>query len=158
MAHSIIVSLLKHNIEQPICLLELNYRRADRHLPLIKTLSLSEKEEIISQSEGSEVFELLFITSSENYIDMDSHVFEQQLQQLVQLMEERENFDLGTNLLRKTASLLTLNKLGQKITVSDDFVAYAIDWEMEGQEFEEILKECGQSSKIIQEWKAKEWI
>lgn len=157
-AESIIESLLKHDIEQPICLLELNYRRLDRYLPLIKALSLFEKEEIISHCEGPEVLELLFITGYNNYIDIDSNVFEQQLQQLIQLMEEREDFDLGTDMLRKTASILTLNKLDQKIAVSDDFVAYAIDWEMEGQEFEEILKECGQSPEIIEEWKAKEWI
>lgn len=73
-------------------------------------------------------------------------------------MDKEENFDLGTSMLRKTASLLTFHKLNQKIAVTNDFVAYAIDWELEGQEFEEILKDCGQSPKIIEAWKAKEWI
>ena len=34
----------------------------------------------------------------------------------------------------RTAFLLTFNKLDQKIAVTNDFVAYAIDWEMEWQE------------------------
>ena len=55
----------------------------------------------------------------------------------------------------KLLCYLPKNKLNGKVPVSDDFVAYAIDWEMDDEPFEEILLECGQTPEIIEEWKAQ---
>jgi len=158
MEKSIIDFLLTQDIEQPISLLALNYRRGDRYLPHLKVRSLLEKEEITSHYKEADVFELLFISGFENLLYLEPDQFEYQLQQLTQLMEQNENYNLGTAMLRKAASILTLNRLDKKLAVSDDFVAYAIDWEMEGQEFEKILEECGQKPETIALWKTNKWI
>lgn len=160
LAGSIIETLLKGNIEEPLVLLELSYRRVDRYLPNLKPRFLSEKDEIIRMGEdeaieGLDLFELLFISGYENLLNIDDTAVELPLQQLTQLMDAKEDFNLGTTMLRKTALLLTKNKLDGKLPVSDDFVAYPIDWEMEGQDFEEILMECGQTPEVIRDWRAK---
>ena len=160
MSGSIIEALLKKGFEESIVLLELFYRNVDRYLPLLKVRFLSEKEEIIRMSdnegiEGLDPFELLFLSGSGELIRVDHEAVERPLQQLMQLMEAKENYEMGTTMLRKTALLLTQHKMDGKLPVGDDFVAYAIDWEMDDQPFEEILLECGQTPEVIQEWKAK---
>jgi len=88
-------------------------------------------------------------------ISLDDSTFERPLQQLVQLMEQTSDYDIGTKMLRKAAWLLTRGRLEGKIPVSDTFVAYAIEWMLEGQEFEEILRECGQREEVIADWRAR---
>jgi hypothetical protein len=160
MSGSIIETLLKKGFEEPIVLLELFYRRVERYCPFLKVRFLSEKEELIRMSEderkkGLDLFELFFLSGSGELINVDHETIERPLLQLMQLMDAKENFNPGTTMLRKTALLLTQNKLNGKLPVSDDFVAYAIDWEMDGRKFEEILMECGQTPEIIQNWRAK---
>ena len=160
MSGSIMEALVKQDFEEPIVLLELFYKCVDRYVPLLKVRFLSEKEEIIQMNgdegmEGLDAFEMLFLSGSGDLIIIDHEAVERPLQQLVQLMEAKSDYDPGTTMLRKTALLLTQHKLDAKVAVSDDFVAYAIDWEMEGQQFEEILLECGQTSQIIEAWRAQ---
>lgn len=157
---SIIEALVKKSFEEPIVLLELFYRSVDRYFPLLKVRFLAEKEEIIRLSkgegiEGLDAFELLFLYGDSDLINADHETVERPLQQLMQLMDAKKDYDLGTTMLRKTALLLTQNKLNGKVPVSDDFVAYAIDWEMDDEPFDEILLECGQTPEIISAWKAQ---
>jgi hypothetical protein len=84
--------------------------------------------------------------------------FEKLFAQLEQMMEERDDSNLGRIMLRKAAYLLTRDALFGKVKVSDDFAAYAIDWSIEGHSdarFEEILGECGVQVGVIEIWKQR---
>jgi len=158
MADSIVETLLKKNIEQPLATLELSYRSVANYMPSLVPKSLADWDDIIA-ARGTEVdFTLLFIPGYETLLSMDAPALERPLQQLMQIIEQTKDYDLGRNMLRKTAFLLTRGKLNGKIAVNDNFIAYAVDWEGEGQEFEEILRDCGQSEEVIADWKKKGWI
>ena len=158
MADSIVETLLKNNIEQPLATLELSYRSVTNYMPSLVPKSLAEWDDIIAAWGAEADFELLFIPSYETLLSMDAGGLEHPLQQMVQIMEQKDDYSLGMKMLRKAAYLLTRGKLNGKIAVSDHFVAYAIEWECEGHEFEEILRDCGLSEEVVTDWKIKGWI
>ncbi|MDO6432934.1 hypothetical protein Q4E93_20160 [Flavitalea sp. BT771] len=158
MADAVVGTLLRNNVEQPLALLELSYQGVIEYLPSLEFKTVADRDELIDEHGDAVDFELMFIPTYENMIVVENATFERPLQQLMQIMEQREDYDPGTKMLRKTAWLLTKGKLNGKIPVSDDFVAYAIEWMLESQEFEEILRDCGQSEEVIMNWKGKRWI
>ena len=112
MSDSIVEALLKQGFEEPIVLLELFYKTVERYFPLLKVRFLAEKEEIIRLNkddgiEGLDAFELLFLYGDSDLINADHETVERPLQQLMQLMDAKKDYDLGTTMLRKTALLLT---------------------------------------------------
>jgi hypothetical protein len=68
-----------------------------------------------------------------------------------------EDWDPGTSMLRK-AALLIQQQLPQLIPTADCFAAFPIDWELEGDHFESILKECGTTDPKIAKLRSIGWL
>ncbi|MCW3106045.1 MAG: hypothetical protein JWQ09_551 [Segetibacter sp.] len=157
MAHSIVDQMVRLQIEQPLAVLQITYRCVANYHPSLNYVTDAEKQAILQTQQSEEIFTGLFI-SVENFIDLTDEGFESELQQFVQLMEAGEKWMAGTRMIRKTASILTRNKLEGRIKVSDDFVAFAIDWSIKHEGFAKILKDCGVKEETIKDWKKKKWI
>lgn len=152
MASSIAEALTGQNIQSPIALLELNYHYADNYHPLLAWQSAEEIEEKLQCGEYA------FINDNYDGPIVDIQLFEDLFVQLEQMMEERDDMELGRIMLRKTAAILTESKLLGKVEVSENFAAYAIDWSIEGHSNEhlvEILLECGVKEDVIELWTQK---
>ncbi len=91
------------------------------------------------------------------FISLNNDSFEPELADLMARIEESENYTIAPKMLRQAASLIT-QRARQELTVSDDFVCFAIDWENEGHNLAKILNECGASPEIIKSWKKKGWV
>ncbi|MES1249046.1 MAG: hypothetical protein ABUL46_00100, partial [Chitinophaga rupis] len=159
MADAVVEALLKEKIEQPLASLELFYKSVSNYVPLLRPRSLADWEDLIA-AYGEELnFELLFLPSgAEDTVKMRQGPWARPLQELMQIMEQEEDYSIGRKMIRKSAFLLTRGKLNGKIAVSGDFVAYAIDWESDGHEFGEVLRACGQSEEVISDWKKRGWL
>jgi hypothetical protein len=107
-----------------------------------------------------DIFDLIFLSTevSHAYLHLNAGKFEREFRQFVQIIEREEKWDMGTAMLRKVAYLLTTGKMNNRIPVSDEFAAYAIDWESDMEEFEDILGECGVASSVIASWKDRGWL
>lgn len=160
MANAIIDTLLQSDIEEPLSLLEINYRSVTEYLPLLTPRSLAFTDKISKEHEDEDIFDLIFLSTevSHAFIEMDVTNFERLFRQFIQIVEREEKWDLGTAMLRKVAYLLTTSKLDNRIAVSKEFAAYAIDWETDMEEFEDILQECGVSANVITSWKDRGWL
>lgn len=160
MALAIIDTLLEAKIEVPLSLLEINYKFVTEYLPLLTPRSLAFTEEVTRKHEDEDIFDLIFLSTevSHAYIETNPTNFERLFRQFIQIMEREEKWDLGTAMLRKVAYLLTTNKLNNKIPVANEFAAYAIDWESDMEEFEDILGECGVAAPVISSWKDRGWL
>jgi hypothetical protein len=157
MADAIVVSLTEAKVEQPLAVLSMIYRKVSNYVPNLEPMTLADMEDAI-QSWGEELnWELLFLPNGSG-IKVKKQGMEVLLNQLTQEMDSAANYKLGTSMLRRAAFLLTTGRLNGKIEVSEDFVAYAIDWEGEGHAFEQILRDCGQKEDVIMEWKKKGWL
>ncbi|SFD77581.1 hypothetical protein SAMN05518672_103170 [Chitinophaga sp. CF118] len=160
MASAIIDTLQESRIEVPLSLLEINYKSITEYMPLLTPRSLAFTEEISRNHEEEDIFDLIFLSTevSHAYMEINPAGFERLFRQFIQIVEREEKWDLGTAMLRRVAYLLTTNKLNNKIPVSNEFAAYAIDWESEMEEFEDILLECGLSGSVISSWKERGWL
>lgn len=160
MALAIIDTLLDAKIDVPLSLLEINYKFVTEYLPLLTPRSLAFTEEVTRNHEDEDIFDLIFLSTeiSHAYIETNPSNFERLFRQFIQIVEREEKWDLGTAMLRRVAYLLTTNKLNNKIPVASEFAAYAIDWEADMEEFEEILGECGVGRPVISSWKDRGWL
>ena len=158
MADVVVETLMRNSVDQPLAALSMCYRRVSYYLPFLEVQSLADREGA-KEAWGEELdWEQLFLPGGRSFIQIEKGEMEEPLQQLMQIMQNSENYDIGTTMLRRAAYLLTRGRLNGKIAVSEDFVAYAIDWEVEGHEFEQILRECGQREEVIMDWKKRGWI
>ena len=70
---------------------------------------------------------------------------------------DTDRFSLGSKMLREAARLITTLECGS-VATAENFVALAIDWELEGDDQVRILKECGASRECLKMWKSRGWI
>jgi len=152
MASAIVEVLTYQNIQEPIALLELYYHLGDNYHPILSWQSTKEIEEKIQRGD------IPFINDKYGGPGVDITPFEDLFVLLEQMMNENDDMEPGSVMLRKACTILTEGKLFGKIEATEDFAAYAIDWSIEGhndEEFEEILSECGVTQDVIAIWRQK---
>ena len=158
MSVAIVETLLSNNISQPLSLLELWYRTVDNYCPYLRYTTQQEREETIGKYGDPIFWEAIFLPNGHDLIPVDPTAFERPYQQLMQIMEETDNWNLGTNMLRRTARLLTLGRLDGRVAISEDFIAYPLDGEFEINDLSTILLECGLPRETLNQWKEKNWL
>jgi len=152
MADAIVEVLIHQNIQSPIAFLELYYHLGDNYRPLLSWQSAQDIEDKMQRGD------IPFINDKYGGPKVDITSFEDLFALLEQMMQENDDMQLGSVMLRKACTILTESKLFGKIPVSEDFAAYAIDWSIEGhsdEELEEILLECGVKQDVITLWRQK---
>jgi hypothetical protein len=157
LAALIIDTLVANNVQQPVALLDLSYRTIRSWVPTINAASQSDKEAVLENWQGKDVFENLFIPPSYNSIDLDIAHIERTWRQFFDHVDSKDRWDLGKKMLRRAARLLTLGKLGGKLAVTDEFVAYALDGEFEINQLPDVLLDCGLPETTLLKWKEKKW-
>lgn len=90
-------------------------------------------------------------------IDLVDQVFEPEMKEFVDRLNNAEDWEPGIRMLRNAARLIT-HDLPQLVPTSDCFVAFPIDWELEGHELEAILQECGATHEAITKLKTIGWL
>jgi hypothetical protein len=62
-----------------------------------------------------------------------------------------------SQMLRGAARRVT-QEARRELRVAKHFIAFAIDWELEGDDLEKIVKQCGATPAAIREWKNNDWL
>ncbi|UPK72634.1 hypothetical protein [Chitinophaga filiformis] len=160
MAIAITDTLEEHKVETPLSLLELSYHYADVYIPSLSPRSVAFTKKISKQHPDEDIFDLIFLATELDhvYLDIAAEKFERPFTQLMQIISKEEKWEMGSILLRKVAHILTTGKLFGRLPVGDEFAAYAVDWGMEMEDFEDVLRECGVSGKMIGSWKERGWL
>lgn len=160
MAAAIVDELEKQEVETPLSLLEISYRQVSAYVPMLSPRSLAFTNDITRKYEDEDVFDLIFLATEmdQPYLQINPAPFERPFTQFIQIIEKEDKWDMANSMLRKVALILTSTKLLQRIPVGEEFAAYAVDWEADMEEFEEVLRECGTSPKLITTWKERGWL
>lgn len=160
MAIAITDALVEHEVETPLSLLELSYHYADVYIPLLSPRSVAFTDKITKQHPHEDVFDLIFLATEldQVYFDIMPEKFERPFTQLMHIIRREEKWEMGTVLLRKVASILTKGKLFGRLPIGEEFAVYAVDWGIEMEDFEDILKECGVTTDVITVWKERGWL
>ncbi|MCF6408065.1 hypothetical protein L3C95_34575 [Chitinophaga filiformis] len=160
MAVAVTDALVEHKVEVPLSLLELSYHYADVYIPSLSPRSVAFTKQISKQHPDEDIFDLIFLATELDhaYLDVAPEKFERPFTQLMQIISKEEKWEMGSVLLRKVAHILTTEKLFGRLPVGEEFAAYAVDWGMEMEDFEDVLRECGVPGKMISTWKERGWL
>jgi hypothetical protein len=160
MATAVVDALEDQKVEMPLSLLELSYHYADVYIPSLSPRSVAFTNKISKQHADEDIFDLIFLATEldHTYLDIASEKFERPFTQLMQIISKEEKWEMGSVLLRKVAHILTTEKLFGRLPVGEEFAAYAVDWGMEMEDFEDVLRECGVTGKVISSWKERGWL
>jgi len=145
-AAATLAALAKARLSAPLVALELSYREGEHHIPLL--VPLTADDQIDSLTLAAEIDPAHWIALSEEDFAPEITQFNQRT---------AENITALAKMLRNAARLVTERAPGA-LRVADGFVAFAIDWELEGEQIEEILEQCGAAPAKIKAWKTQRWI
>lgn len=147
-ADQILARLARARFAAPLLALELNYREGEHPVPQL--IPLTEGDEVGSLALAAEI-------PPARWIELSGEAFAPAIVELAQRAEAAESHSAIAAMLRVAARRVT-ERARADLPVSGDFVAFAIDWELEGDQIAAILKQCGASPQRMREWKKKGWL
>ncbi len=150
-ANRIIEVLLAMAFESPLFCLQLSYRSVSNYWPSLIPVTLKFKN-WVKDEEGP------FMAQPGDFISVNDENIEEEFTEFCRMIDEKESWNAASNMLRNVARILTLSKLDNKIKVTNDFVAFAVDMELEGRELDKIIIKCGADKASVKQWKKLGWI
>lgn len=145
-ATAALAALAGAQLHAPLVALELNYREGDRHIPLL--IPLTTLDQVDSLNLAGHIAPNRWVALAEEQFAPEITQFD---------ARTSGNSNAVSKMLRNAARLVTQRAPGV-IDVSPEFIAFAIDWEVEGHELAKILKQCGAPPAQLKAWKAQGWI
>jgi hypothetical protein len=160
MTEAIIERLGTENIREKLCCIELCYQRVYHHFPPFVILGLeSDRRRLLDSGDPDAqyyVFAPALMSQMRGLEITDPDTLEI-CSQLEQEIQKDSKWDTATCILRDVAAVLTRHDWAGVLNITPDFVVFAIDWEMEGDHLEEVLRACA-SKNQVEEWKKKGWL
>jgi hypothetical protein len=147
-AATVLARLRKAKLAAPLVALELSYCEQDHHIPLL--IPLTQKDQINSITLAAEI-------DPKRWIRLSEEDFAPEITAFNQRVEASQNPAAVAKMLRTAARRVT-ESAAKELPVVEGFVAFAIDWELEGDEIVKILKQCGAAPKRLHEWKKHGWL
>jgi hypothetical protein len=146
-AEQVLTRLRSAGLPAPLVALELSYRDDDHPIPQL--IPLTERDQVDGLALAAEI-------PAERWIALDEEDFAPEITELVQRARDTGDHAAIPSMLRAAARRVT-EDAPRQVPVADGFVAFAIDWELEGDEIAKILKQCGASAERIRAWKKMGW-
>ena len=150
----IISALQKQTFNGPLFSVELAYQYCYSYYPNPVVITGRQKEQAIADGSDNLFSQGEFITISGNIAEELQKLYTE----FYQRIDAADNFEAGRKMLIQTASQLTSTKLKGTIPVTDDFIAFPIEWELEGDELKKILLKCGAPKENVKQWELYGWI
>jgi hypothetical protein len=143
-----IEALRKANFSAPLLAVEMSFRSVTNYVPFI-----------IPATARDYIPNLVLPTAIDprNWISLSEEDFEPEMAEFLERMSSAEKWDHGSRMLRQAARMIT-HQGPDSFMVDDYFVAFAIDWEFEGQELPKILKQCGANAATLRKLKKIGWL
>ena len=147
-AEKIVESVRGRKKDLPLAALELSYRAVQSYVPVV-----------IPCSERDPLSELFLCTAIDvrRWIQLREEDFSPAMVEFQEHLRSTEQYDAGTGMLRDAARQVT-ELARRQLAVTPHFVAYAIDWELEGDQLATILRDCGASADALREFQSRKWI
>jgi hypothetical protein len=150
----IISALEKQSFDSPLFSVELSYQYCYTYYPNPVVITGRQKDQALADGNNDLFTQGEFITIAEN----TNEELQKLYVEFYQCMEAADNFEAGRKMLIQTAKLLTSTKLKGCIPVTEDFIAFPMEWELEGGELKKILLKCGAPKAHVKQWQQYGWI
>jgi len=146
-AERTIRALAKASLDAPLVAVELSYRSVDNYCPIV--IPCTEADEI-------ENLVLTLAIDPKKWIILPQEDFAPDIVDFTERLQSSSNSDAGSKMVRTAAKLV--NDLARaRLSVAENFVAYAADWEFE-LGIKQVLKASGVSQKQIAAFGKRGWL
>jgi hypothetical protein len=160
LAAAVAARLAVERIAEQVCFIELSYRAGDVHFPPLVVIGLERDRRRMLASGDPEAPLFAFnaaMLGSMHYVEIDDPETTQLCDRLEQEVRAGGRWKAATRILREVAAELTRRDWTGLLDVTGEFVVFAIDWEMEGDDLERILA-ASVSGEQIREWRKNGWL
>jgi hypothetical protein len=147
-AEDILARLKAAALADPLVALELTYRDGQRHVPTL--VPLTTRDRPASLTLATEI-------GSRRWLELSDENFADALADFNARVESSENATAVAKMLRAAARRVT-ERAPSAVATAEGFVAFAVDWELEGESLATILKQCGAPPEKLRAWKKIGWI
>ncbi|HEY8954901.1 hypothetical protein [Chitinophaga sp.] len=155
MATDIITTIVNAKPKHSLVILELGYREVANYLPLLKLITEKDWKKAVEETGEEELFNELMLYSDHDFTEVQWNTAERLVQAFLGQVIKAGDYEIAKKMMQRTAWYLTTNKLDRKVGVSDQFIAYAVDWSLTPDEVDEILTACGMPEVQLKGWKEK---
>lgn len=149
-AGRIIDALQRASFQSPLVVVELPYRPPANFIPSVVPGAHADVDRLADLC-------LVAAIDPKRWIELPEEDFSPEITEFMERMNSTERWESGEKMLRQAARMVTEFGRGQP-WASEDFVAFAIDWESEGGELAKVLKACGADARTLKNWKKRGWI
>jgi hypothetical protein len=160
MIEAIVERLDAENINEKLCCIELSYQAVCHHFPPSTILGLESDRRRLLDSGNPDAQYCVFapaLMGQMHWLEITDPDTLEICSQLEQEIQAGSKWDTAARILRDVAAALTRHDWSGILDITPDFVVFAIDWEMEGDHLEEVLRACA-SKDQVEEWKKKGWL
>jgi len=160
MIAAIIDRLRAENIQETLCCIELSYQAVSDHFPPHLILGLTRDRQRLLDSGDPDARYHVFapaLMGAMHFLSISDPDTLEICSQLEQEIQAGSKWDTATEILRDVAAALTRHDWTGVLNVTPDFVVFAIDWEMEGDDLERVLGASASRDQLA-EWKQKGWL
>lgn len=134
--------------DAPLAAVELSFIGGEGYVPFI--IPATTRDDLSARG-------LCIAIASERWLQLDREEFAPEVAEFEGRVRSGKAYAAGARMLRDAARQVT-ERAGGALSVAPGFVAYAIDWEAEGDDLEAILAECGASREALASFRDRGWI
>lgn len=145
--------LKKQQFGSPLFSVDLSYHYCDNYIPHPVVITEQQKLDAIAGTDTDLFMQGEFIYATEMPANLEKLYME-----FYNRMELANSWDLGRKMLIETAKLLTNSRLNGLIPVTEDFISFPMDWELDWKDFKKILLKCGASKANVKQWQKYGWV
>lgn len=145
-AERAISALASARFDGALLALEMSYQAGESCVPAL--IPATDKDRLSS---------LALVSELDRWIEMPVEAFSPQIADFEARLREEADHDTGPRMLRAAARLVT-DRAPQRLDTAPIFVAFAVDWEADGDDLERILRDCGASPRAVAEFRARGWL
>jgi hypothetical protein len=135
------------SLNSPLVALELAYQSHESYVPAL--LPLTEEDDIADLAQAA--------ASIDRWLPLREEDFAPGITDFHERLRATEKHEAGTRMLRDAARQIT-ERAPRQLRTAAHFVAFAVDWELEGDELPAILTACGASRDAMRAMAARGWI
>lgn len=155
MAEYLITAIAKLGYQNKVSCIILSYQYSYSYCPNLSFVS--ELEMLNDMKEKQVIFPMGELWEGTSFSNAPEKL-QDEFAELEQYIAQNDDQSLGEKMLIATSKILTEAKLGNVITITDDFFVFPFDWSLHGPPEKKLLKACGASAKQIKEWDNLGWL
>lgn len=147
-ADEIMAQLRAMSLSSPLVAVEMTYLAGQHHIPSIIAATVEDRIESLS---------LVTQIDASRWVELDEEQFAPDITEFNQRVEAAETWAPVARLLSMAARRVTADA-EKHVRVAEGFIAFAVDWELDGHQLEATLERCGASREQLRKFAKAGWL